>query len=100
MTYINQMNSRYQELVKAMFIPIARGGFSEDLLALICYVNYTVGHYILGAGSSELTIAYETKEEARSYDLYRRAHAAGEFGSEALMTEATYEQIFAFGLIE
>ena len=100
MSYINQMDSRYQELVKAMFIPIARGGLSEDLLTLTCYVDYVVGQYILGEGSTELTLAYETKEEARSYDLYSRAHAAGEFGSEALMTEATYEQIFAFGLIE
>ena len=48
MTYINQMNSRYQELVKAMFIPIARGGLSEDLLTLTCYVDYVVGQYILG----------------------------------------------------
>ena len=69
MSYINQMDSRYQELVKAMFIPIARGGLSEDLLTLTCYVDYVVGQYILGEGSTELTLAYETKEEARSYDL-------------------------------
>ena len=100
MSYINQTAARNRPFVKAMFLPIARGGVSEEILTLTCYADYTTSQYALGAGPTQMTVAYDVIDEVRSYDLYSRAHAAGEFGSERLMTEATYEQIFAFGLIE
>ena len=95
MIYIDQMDPRYRDLVKAMYLPIARGGVSTELVTLVCYTDYTVSSFILGGGPTQLTLAHDTKEEARSYDLYSRAHAAGEFGTEPLMTEAAYERMLA-----
>ena len=94
MSYVNQMSVRYRDFLAASFIPIARGGLSTDILILTCYADYTIGKYLLGSGPSTLTVAYDHIVEARSYDLYSRSHAAGEFGSPTLtplMTQAEYE---------
>ena len=59
---------------------------------LTCYADYVVSaasEYLLGAGPvspAEVTVAYDRMWEARSFDLYRRALGAGEFGDELLMT--------------
>ena len=55
------------------------------------YANYNTSDYLLGAGPNVITVAYDHIGEARSYDLYRRTHAAGEFGDEILMTETEYQ---------
>ena len=94
MSYINGMSPRYQEFVAATYLAIARGGLSTDRLTLTCYADYSADEYLLGAGPNKLTVAYDLVSEARSYDPYRRSHAAGEFGpatSTPLMTEAEYE---------
>ncbi len=73
-----------------MFLPIARGGLSTEYLFLTCYADYIASEYLLGAGPispNKLTVAYDRMWQARSYDLYRRAHDAGEFGNTTLMTE-------------
>ena len=48
MSYINQTAARNRPFVKAMFLPIARGGVSEEILTLTCYADYTASRYALG----------------------------------------------------
>ena len=48
MSYINQTAARNRPFVKAMFLPIARGGVSEEILTLTCYADYTTSQYALG----------------------------------------------------
>lgn len=81
----------YLESARASFRALARGGVTEDFQFLACYVEYTVSEYVLGAGPTKLTVAYDRVAESKSYDLYWRAHAAGEYGTEALQTEAQHE---------
>ena len=79
------------ESARASFRALARGGATDDFQFLACYVDYTVSEYVLGAGPTKLTVAYDRIAESKSYDLYWRAHAAGEYGSDALMSEAEHE---------
>ncbi len=79
------------ESARASFRALARGGVNHDFQFLACYVDYTVSEYVLGAGPTTLTVVYDRIAESTSYDLYWRAHAAGEYGTEALLTEAQHE---------
>ncbi|MCY3602066.1 MAG: cadherin domain-containing protein [Chloroflexi bacterium] len=80
----------YLESARASFRALAQGGVSDSFLFLACYVDYTVSEYILGAGPTKLTVAYDRLAETKSYELYARAHAAGEYGTEALLGAAEY----------
>ena len=91
MSHINAVAPQYQDYLAASYLPLARGGLSTDIVILGCYVDYSVGEYVLGAGPSVLTVAYDQMGHSRSYDLFRRGHEAGEFGSVPLMSEAEYE---------
>ena len=94
MAELDRISLVYPETVRANFRAIALGGLSTDYLFLTCYVDYAVQEYLLGSGPSgttPLSVSYDRQGEARSYDLYTRAHAMGEFGDEALMTEGEYE---------
>ena len=96
--YLTGVSPRYWDYVTASFVPIARGGLSTDLTVLTCYADYTVPEYLLGAGPTTLAAAYDGVDRARSYELYSRSHAAGEFGPPATtprMTEAEYEAMLA-----
>ena len=88
---INTVGPAHPESARASFRALARGGVTRDFQFLACYVDYTVSEYVLGAGPTTLTVAYDRIAESKSYDLYWRAHAAGEYGSEALQSEADYE---------
>ncbi len=90
-TTLDVLDPDYRETAKANFLAIARGGVSNDYLFLTCYAEYLVQEYLLGSGPNMLTVAYDQKGEARSYDLYKREHAAGQFGDDALMTASQYE---------
>ena len=81
----------YRETAKANFLAIARGGLSEEYLFLTCFADYTVSSYLLGAGPTTVTVAYDQRGEARSYELYRREHEAGTYGSDPLQTRGEYE---------
>ena len=81
----------YRETAKSNFLAIARGGLSEEYLFLTCFADYTVSNYLLGAGPTTVTVAYDPMGEARSYELYRREHEAGTYGSDALQTRGDYE---------
>ncbi len=83
----------YRETAKSNFLAIARGGLSEEYLFLTCFADYAVTSYLLGTGTTPgtVTVAYDQRGEAASYELYRREHEAGTFGDEALQTRGDYE---------
>ena len=81
---------RFLETAKSNFLVIARGGLSEEYLYLTCFADYSVAEYMLGDGPDTLTVAYDRMDEAHSYELYTREHAAGEFGAVPLMSEQEY----------
>ncbi len=90
---LERINSIYPETVKANFRSLAMGGLTEDYMFLGCYVDYTVSEYLLGptiTNTESLTVAYDRRGEARSYDLYKLAHEQGEFGEEVLFSEEEY----------
>ena len=90
---LDRMNAVYPSTLKANFQSLARGGLTTWYVFLSCFADYAVSEYLLGSGptgSTKLSVAYDRMGEARSYELYKLAHAGGEFGSEALMSEGEY----------
>ena len=88
---LNNVNPEYRETAKSNFLAIARGGLSEEYLFLTCFADYTVSSYLLGSGPSTVAVAYDRRDEAASYELYRREHEAGTFGRDAIQTRGDYE---------
>ena len=88
---LNTLNPEYRETAKSNFLAIAQGGLSEEYLFLTCFADYTVSSYLLGTGPTTVTVAYDKRGEAWSYDLYRREHEGGTFGSAPLQTRGDYE---------
>ena len=88
---LDDLNPEYRETAKSNFLAIAQGGLSEEYLFLTCFADQTVSNYLLGAGPTTVTVAYNNRDEAASYELYRREHEAGTFGTEALQTRGDYE---------
>ena len=88
---LDTLNPEYKETAKSNFLAIARGGLSTEYLFLTCYVDFTASEYLLGAGPTTVTLAYDRMGEAHSYELYKREHAAGQFGSDALMSQIVYQ---------
>ena len=84
------LDTAFRETARSNFLAIAQGGLSAEYLFLTCFADYTVHEYLIGAGPTTLTLAYDRRGEARSYELYKREHADGTFGSDTLMTEAEY----------
>ncbi len=64
-----------------------------DYLFLSCFAGYSVTDFLLGSGTTPatVTVAYDRRGEAASYDLYVREHEAGTHGSDPLQTQGTYE---------
>ena len=96
MAELDRMKAAYPATVQSNFRAIALGGLSTEYLFLACYADYTVSEYLLGAGPSGLTVAYDRQGEARTYDLYVQAHELGEFGDEALLSRGEYEDELSF----
>ena len=55
-------------------------------------MDYTVSGYLLGSGAATLTVAYDQLAKTRSYDLYKKAHAAGRYGNDVLLTAEQYAE--------
>lgn len=89
-SYINRMDPKVRDEMRTNFNPLAFGGVSNDALFLTCYADYDVHEYLLGNGSNTLTVAYDNISQSKSYPLYKRSHAAGQYGSAALLTEREY----------
>ena len=89
---LDRMRAAYPDTVISNFRSIASGGLSTEYEFLTCYVDYTVSEYVLGSGTSKVTVAYDRMGESRSYELYAEGHAVGEFGDEELMSESEYSE--------
>ena len=90
---LDTLDPDFRETAKANFLAIARGGESMDYRFLTCFADYAVTHFLLGSGTTPttVTVAYDRVDEAASYDLYVREHAAGTYGSDPLQTRGAYE---------
>ena len=66
---LDTLNPEYRETAKANFLAIARGGLSTEYLFLTCFADFAVTQYLLGAGPSAVTVAYDRMDEAVAYDL-------------------------------
>ncbi len=92
---LSVLEPAYPETAKSNFRAIARGGESTEYLFLACYADYTVQEYLLGAGPTTLTAAYDRMAEAASYELYRREHDADQFEGDPLQKRGDYESSLA-----
>ncbi len=90
---LDTLDPDFRETAKANFLAIARGGESMAYLFLTCFADYAVTAFLLGTGTTPatVTVAYDRRGEAASYDLYVREHAAGTYGDAALQTRGAYE---------
>ena len=91
--FLDTLDPDYRETAKASFLAIARGGESMDYLFLTCFADYAVTSFLLGTGTTPttVTVAYDRRDEAASYDLYVREHDTGTYGTDALQTRGAYE---------
>ena len=88
---LETVEAAFLETAISNFMAIAKGGLSTEYLFLTCYADYATTEYLLGAGATTVTAAYDRLGETRSYELYRREHEAGQFGSDALRTRGEHE---------
>ena len=90
---LDVLNPDYRETAKANFLAIARGGESMDYLFLTCFADYAVTAFLLGTGTTPttVTVVYDRRDEAASYDLYVREHDTGTYGDAALQSRGEYE---------
>ena len=99
--FMGGIASRYKPFVRAQFLPIWRGGFSDEILSMTCYADYNVSRYTLGSGPGNVTVGYNIPfSQSRSYDLLKRSLAAGDSVLGSLPTESEYEQMLAGQLAE
>ena len=56
---LDTLEPEYKETAKSNFLAIARGGLSTEYLFLTCYVDFTASEYLLGAGPTTVTLAYD-----------------------------------------
>lgn len=89
--YVGQMHAHYRDAMQASFNHLVNGGVMTDGQNLVCYVDYAVSEYLLGSGPSSVTVAYDELAKTRSYTMYQRAHAAGFYGTDALMTKTQHK---------
>ncbi len=91
MADLTEASPAYLTTLQENFRSLARGGATTNYQFLTCYVDINATEYLLGAGPSTLTVAYDRMGEGYSYDLYQDAHTAGEFGTETLRTEQEHQ---------
>ena len=53
-------------------------------------MDYSVDEYLLGDGTTTISVAYDRMGEVRSYDLYVREHTTGQFGTNPLLSQEEY----------
>ena len=90
---LDALDPPHRETAKANFLAIARGGESMDYRFLTCFADYAVTAFLLGTGTTPttVTVAYDRRAEAASYDLYVREHDTGTYGFDPLQSRGEYE---------
>ena len=91
MAHVNRMRADHRPEWTAWASALAHGGVSSDYTRLKCYANYSVQSYLLGAGPTAVTVAYDREERGPSYALYSRSHAAGYYRGATKLSEADFE---------
>ena len=87
---VNQIAAQYRDAYRKNLHHLVDGGVLDDGQMLACYVDYSVSDYLLGSGPTTITVVYDDIAKTRSYDLYKKAHAAGRYGDDALLSESAY----------
>lgn len=87
--FVDLLAPQFQDSMRANFMHLSYGGVFTEGLTLTCYADFAVT-YFLGDGPRVITIAYDHLAKTRSYNLYQKAHAAGRYGADALLTAAEY----------
>ena len=88
MTYVNDMEEVFRPTWEANISAMVDGGLNTEYVFLICYAQYTVIEYLLGAGPRNVSVAYETGNRAPSYGLYSRSYAVGALGDDEQLSES------------
>ena len=88
---VNAIQPDLPTIVESNFESIARGGLSEEFLFLTCFIDYTSTEYLLGTGPDKITIAFDNQGESPSYNLYMKAHTAGDYGDQPLITREDHQ---------
>ena len=89
-SYVAIMAPEYRHAMQVNFDHLVERGLLEDGQILACHVDYTVSDYLLGDGSSNVTVSYDHLGKTRSYELYQHAHGAGRYGDTKMQTDEDY----------
>ncbi|MCY4558804.1 MAG: hypothetical protein OXF79_20980 [Chloroflexi bacterium] len=89
-SYVALLAPEFRDAMQTNLDHIIDGGLLDESRILACYVDYKVSAYLVGAGPTTLTVAYDNLAKSRSYELYKKAHAAGRYGDATLQTPETY----------
>ena len=91
LSYLKNVSPKHFASLASKYTALARGGFSDDILYLTCFVDYTIRDYLLGDGPKSLTVAYDTWYDLPSYDIYQEQLEAGLGMVEGAQTPLEYE---------
>jgi hypothetical protein len=83
----------HDEQMAATLIPIIYGGYSDDIVHLYCFVDYTVSEYLLGSGPTTVTVAYYHWTREPSWSLIERIYERGGYEGDTRITQTEYETV-------
>ena len=72
---------------------LLKGGYSEDLIQLLCYADYHVSEYLLGTGPEKVTVAYGSIFFTETgWDVIKKPTAVAMYTDEKPIDKERYEQ--------
>ena len=71
---------------------LLKGGYTEDVLQLLCYADYHVIEYILGTGPEKVTVAYGSVSTEAGWDIVKKDSAAVLYSDDKPLTQQEYEE--------
>ena len=66
----------------ALINHLLEGGYSEDLLQLMCYADYHVNEYLMGTGPEKVTVAYNSIYTEVGWEVLKKASAMAVYTDE------------------
>ena len=76
----------------ALINHLLEGGYSEDLLQLMCYADYHVNEYLMGTGPEKVTVAYNSIYTEVGWEVLKKASAMAVYTDEKPLDREQYEQ--------